>query len=193
MPAPKKTARTTRTVRALTRRGATSASAAADSFIRGMGFPSLYKAPPARRRRPLPLPRAREGARTGDCCIGGNRFQLAPWRLQSALGMARNLVADVFHTPGNPPVNHCCERPQKTKRKNVHGLLIVVNILIHALARTARESRDFKMGSDPSSILDMLRTSVNVTGDLSCSAFIARSEGERLEPAAPEGAAATPS
>ena len=29
-------------------------------------------------------------------------------------------------------------------------------------------------------ILDMLRTSVNVTGDLSCSAFIARSEGERL-------------
>ena len=42
-------------------------------------------------------------------------------------------------------------------------------------------------------ILDMLRTSVNVTGDLSCSAFIARSEGERLKPAAPEGAAATPS
>ncbi len=41
-------------------------------------------------------------------------------------------------------------------------------------------------------ILDMLRTSVNVTGDLSCSAFIARSEGERLEPAA-EGATATPS
>ena len=32
-------------------------------------------------------------------------------------------------------------------------------------------------------ILDMLRTSVNVTGDLSCSAFIARSEGEKLEPA----------
>ena len=29
-------------------------------------------------------------------------------------------------------------------------------------------------------ILDMLRTSVNVTGDLSCSAFIARSEGEVL-------------
>ncbi len=29
-------------------------------------------------------------------------------------------------------------------------------------------------------ILDMLRTSVNVTGDLSCSAFIARSEGEAL-------------
>ena len=32
-------------------------------------------------------------------------------------------------------------------------------------------------------ILDMLRTSVNVTGDLSCSAFIERSEGEKLEPA----------
>ena len=42
-------------------------------------------------------------------------------------------------------------------------------------------------------ILDMLRTSVNVTGDLSCSAFIARSEGERLAPAVPEGAAANSS
>lgn len=29
-------------------------------------------------------------------------------------------------------------------------------------------------------ILDMLRTSVNVTGDLTCSAFIARTEGEKL-------------
>ncbi len=39
-------------------------------------------------------------------------------------------------------------------------------------------------------ILDMLRTSVNVTGDLSCSAFIARTEGETLMP---ELAAAAPS
>jgi Na+/H+-dicarboxylate symporter len=31
-------------------------------------------------------------------------------------------------------------------------------------------------------ILDMLRTAVNVTGDLSCSAFVARSEGEALIP-----------
>ncbi|HEX2188526.1 MAG TPA: dicarboxylate/amino acid:cation symporter [Longimicrobiaceae bacterium] len=31
-------------------------------------------------------------------------------------------------------------------------------------------------------ILDMLRTAVNVTGDLSCAAFVARSEGERLMP-----------
>jgi Na+/H+-dicarboxylate symporter len=30
-------------------------------------------------------------------------------------------------------------------------------------------------------ILDMLRTSVNVTGDLSCAAFVARSEGEVLD------------
>ena len=30
-------------------------------------------------------------------------------------------------------------------------------------------------------ILDMIRTSVNVTGDLTCSAFIARTEGERLK------------
>ncbi|MEZ5364975.1 MAG: hypothetical protein R2748_22250 [Bryobacterales bacterium] len=29
----------------------------------------------------------------------------------------------------------------------------------------------------------MLRTVVNVTGDLSCAAFVARSEGEMLEPA----------
>lgn len=31
-------------------------------------------------------------------------------------------------------------------------------------------------------ILDMLRTAVNVTGDLSCAAFVARSEGEELIP-----------
>ena len=31
-------------------------------------------------------------------------------------------------------------------------------------------------------ILDMLRTSVNVTGDLSCAAFVARTEGETLRP-----------
>jgi len=31
-------------------------------------------------------------------------------------------------------------------------------------------------------ILDMIRTSVNVTGDLSCAAFVARSEGEQLNP-----------
>jgi Na+/H+-dicarboxylate symporter len=31
-------------------------------------------------------------------------------------------------------------------------------------------------------ILDMMRTAVNVTGDLSCAAFVARSEGEMLEP-----------
>lgn len=44
-------------------------------------------------------------------------------------------------------------------------------------------------------ILDMLRTSVNVTGDLTCAAFIARTEGERLlvdeeGGGAPAGAAA---
>ncbi|MBA4156450.1 MAG: dicarboxylate/amino acid:cation symporter [Gemmatimonadetes bacterium] len=32
-------------------------------------------------------------------------------------------------------------------------------------------------------ILDMIRTAVNVTGDLSCAAFVARSEGETLMPA----------
>ena len=32
-------------------------------------------------------------------------------------------------------------------------------------------------------LLDMLRTVVNVSGDLSCAAFVARSEGEMLEPA----------
>jgi Na+/H+-dicarboxylate symporter len=31
-------------------------------------------------------------------------------------------------------------------------------------------------------ILDMMRTAVNVTGDLSCAAFVARSEGEALVP-----------
>ncbi len=38
-------------------------------------------------------------------------------------------------------------------------------------------------------ILDMLRTSVNVCGDLTCSAVIARTEGETLDlAAAPAGA-----
>jgi Na+/H+-dicarboxylate symporter len=36
-------------------------------------------------------------------------------------------------------------------------------------------------------ILDMLRTSVNVTGDLACAAFIARTEGATLTPAAAPG------
>ena len=31
-------------------------------------------------------------------------------------------------------------------------------------------------------LLDMLRTAVNVTGDMSCAAFVARSEGESLDP-----------
>ena len=38
-------------------------------------------------------------------------------------------------------------------------------------------------------ILDMLRTSVNVTGDLTCSAFIARTEGETLLPELAAGGA----
>jgi Na+/H+-dicarboxylate symporter len=40
-------------------------------------------------------------------------------------------------------------------------------------------------------ILDMLRTAVNITGDLSAAAFIARSEGEVVEVPAPAEAAAT--
>lgn len=39
-------------------------------------------------------------------------------------------------------------------------------------------------------ILDMLRTAVNVTGDLSCAAFIARTEGETLYTTAPQASAA---
>jgi len=39
-------------------------------------------------------------------------------------------------------------------------------------------------------ILDMLRTSVNVTGDLTCSAFVARTEGEELMPDKPGDLAA---
>ena len=31
-------------------------------------------------------------------------------------------------------------------------------------------------------ILDMMRTAVNVTGDLTCASFVARSEGEELVP-----------
>jgi Na+/H+-dicarboxylate symporter len=34
-------------------------------------------------------------------------------------------------------------------------------------------------------ILDMFRTAVNVTGDLTCAAFIARTEGEHVKGALP--------
>ena len=40
-------------------------------------------------------------------------------------------------------------------------------------------------------ILDMLRTITNLTGDLSCASFIARTEGERLDPAVTRSANAT--
>ena len=39
-------------------------------------------------------------------------------------------------------------------------------------------------------LLDMLRTAVNVTGDMSCAAFVARSEGESLDPEIVAGVAA---
>ena len=39
-------------------------------------------------------------------------------------------------------------------------------------------------------ILDMLRTVVNVSGDLSCASFVARTEGEELDPAVMAGASA---
>jgi len=39
-------------------------------------------------------------------------------------------------------------------------------------------------------LLDMLRTAVNVTGDMSCAAFVARSEGESLDPEIVAGAPA---
>lgn len=41
-------------------------------------------------------------------------------------------------------------------------------------------------------VLDMMRTAVNVTGDLSAAAFVARSEGEALLPRSPVEPAGAP-
>jgi Na+/H+-dicarboxylate symporter len=61
------------------------------------------------------------------------------------------------------------------------GIIMLVLVLQSVgLAGEAAAGIALILGVDR--ILDMLRTAVNVTGDLSCAAFVARSEGEPLTP-----------
>ena len=61
------------------------------------------------------------------------------------------------------------------------GIITLIIVLISVgMAEHVQAGIALILGVDR--ILDMLRTSVNVTGDLTCSAFIARTEGETLMP-----------
>lgn len=65
--------------------------------------------------------------------------------------------------------------------------IITLIVVLQSVGMAAHVQAGIAMILGIDRILDMLRTSVNVTGDLSCAAFIARSEGEVLLP--DEGAA----
>jgi proton glutamate symport protein len=64
------------------------------------------------------------------------------------------------------------------------GIIILILVLQSVgLGPQAQAGIALILGVDR--ILDMLRTAVNVTGDLTAASFVARSEGERLEPPVP--------
>lgn len=62
--------------------------------------------------------------------------------------------------------------------------LITLIVVLNSVGLGAQVQAGIALILGVDRILDMLRTAVNVTGDLSCAAFVARSEGERLVPAA---------
>lgn len=62
--------------------------------------------------------------------------------------------------------------------------LITLIVVLNSVGLGAQVQAGIALILGVDRILDMLRTAVNVTGDLSCAAFVARSEGERLAPAA---------
>lgn len=62
------------------------------------------------------------------------------------------------------------------------GIIILIVVLQQALPPTVDPAAGIALILGVDRILDMCRTSVNVTGDLTAAAVVARSEGERLEP-----------
>ena len=60
------------------------------------------------------------------------------------------------------------------------GIIILV-LVLNSVGLGAQAAAGIALILGVDRILDMLRTSVNVTGDLSCAAFVARSEGETLK------------
>jgi Na+/H+-dicarboxylate symporter len=60
--------------------------------------------------------------------------------------------------------------------------IITLIVVLQSVGMGAQVQAGIAMILGVDRILDMLRTSVNVTGDLSAAAFVARSEGETLAP-----------
>jgi Na+/H+-dicarboxylate symporter len=63
--------------------------------------------------------------------------------------------------------------------------LITTLIVLNAVGLGSNAAAGIALVVGIDRILDMFRTAVNVTGDLTCAAFIARAEGERIEGARP--------
>jgi proton glutamate symport protein len=63
------------------------------------------------------------------------------------------------------------------------GIIILIVVLQQALPPTVDPAAGIALILGVDRILDMLRTAVNVTGDLTTATVVARSEGESLEPA----------
>jgi proton glutamate symport protein len=61
------------------------------------------------------------------------------------------------------------------------GIIILV-LVLNSVGLGAHAAAGIALILGVDRILDMIRTAVNVTGDLSCSAVVGRSEGERLTP-----------
>lgn len=60
--------------------------------------------------------------------------------------------------------------------------IITLILVLHSVGLAGEAGAGIALILGVDRILDMLRTAVNVTGDLSCAAFVARSEGETLTP-----------
>ena len=60
--------------------------------------------------------------------------------------------------------------------------IITLIIVLNSVGMGAQVQAGIALILGVDRILDMLRTSVNVTGDLTCAAFVARTEGETLLP-----------
>jgi Na+/H+-dicarboxylate symporter len=60
--------------------------------------------------------------------------------------------------------------------------IITLILVLHSVGLAGEAGAGIALILGIDRILDMMRTAVNVTGDLSCAAFVARSEGEELIP-----------
>lgn len=68
------------------------------------------------------------------------------------------------------------------------GIIILI-LVLNSVGLGAQAAAGIALILGVDRILDMLRTAVNITGDLSCAAVVGRSEGDELLPSRPEKAA----